>query len=171
MNGVTDLDLKRYERRTNEIEKETKLVDTSSDQRLRPFIGGLSFHPRHHVLTPQSRVIAHTGKHLLRYRNFQNRLQTIVFVYVGTQLPHTLATPSVLLVLSFFFCSVSDRLNETYKWFKDCQHACISSNLSSLFFFYFSIFCFSNDSLTFVISFMFNCFKGLPVDSCGSPLF
>jgi len=126
MNRVTDLNLERYKRRANEVEKEPELVDTSGDKRLRPFIRRLSFHPRHHILPPKCNVVAHTGKHLLRYRNFQHRLQTIVFVYVRTQLPHTLPTPSILSVPLFLFCSIGDRLYETHKWFEDCQHYCDS---------------------------------------------
>lgn len=82
------MDLKRDERRSDEVEEKSKLVQAISDDRRRPFVGGLSFHPSGHVLPSESDVTAHTGEHFFRDWDLENSFEAVVSVDVGTKTSH-----------------------------------------------------------------------------------
>lgn len=88
VDGMTQLNLKRDKRRAYKVKQEPQLIKASGDDRRRPFIGGLSLHPRQHVLPPQGDVASHTCEHLFRYGDLKNGLEAIVFIDIGTKLPH-----------------------------------------------------------------------------------
>ena len=107
------MDLKRDERRGDEVEEEAELVEAARDDGRRPLVGGLSLHPRQHVLEPNVGVVSHALEHLFRYWYLQNRLQAIVLVNVRTKLPHA---PTLKCMYMFVVSTKKERERDRYKF-------------------------------------------------------